>query len=192
MGLHDQGQVSRLMSRMQSQGLVENARPQTPARGRGLAKAWRLTPHGQMILDPYRGGQDVPQAPRSGRSTGSLAAMPGRGRSATDAAAPADVEIVNGPFRLTALSHQVLSSVANLSDGGAGPSNREIAHAAGVKDEGQASKLLARLQTHGLLENTGGVSRVAGNAWHLTLRGQELLHQSCPGGARSGRPHHAE
>ena len=45
--------------------------------------------------------------------------------------------------------------MASLSEHGAGPSNREVAHAAGVKDQGQISKLLARLQTHGLLQNTG-------------------------------------
>ncbi len=57
--------------------------------------------------------------------------------------------------------------------------NREIARAAGVKDEGQVSKLLARLQTHGLLQNTGG-HPAAGNAWRLTSRGEEHLHASSP------------
>jgi hypothetical protein len=59
-----------------------------------------------------------------------------------------------------------------------------VARAAGVKDRGQVSKLLARLETHGVLENTGG-HPAAGNAWQLTERGAELLavSSSSPEGA---------
>ena len=64
-------------------------------------------------------------------------------------------EVADTDFRLTVLTHEVLAAVANLGGQGSNPSNREIAQAAGVKDEGQISKLLARLQSHSLL-NTGG------------------------------------
>jgi hypothetical protein len=81
---------------------------------------------------------------------------------------------------LTALTREVLGTVAILGGQGFSPSNREIALVAGVKDEGQISKLLARLQGHGLLENTGPVTAGAPKAWRLTLGGEELLHASRP------------
>lgn len=56
-----------------------------------------------------------------------------------------------------------------------GSSNRQIANAAGVIDQGQISKLLTRLQRLGLIENDGGpASRGEPNAWHLTEKGSEV------------------
>jgi AcrR family transcriptional regulator len=56
---------------------------------------------------------------------------------------------------------------------GHAPSNRQVAAAAGIADQGQISKLLARLQTLGLIENTGGDhAKGEPNAWHLTAKGQ--------------------
>jgi hypothetical protein len=53
-----------------------------------------------------------------------------------------------------------------------GASNREIAEASGISDQGQISKLLMRLQRLQLIANTGqGHPRGAPNAWHLTERG---------------------
>ncbi len=196
MGLHDQGQVSRLMGRVQAQGLVENTRPQTRARGKGLAKAWRLTPHGQAVLDAHRGGRDVSEAQReSGMGVGNLAAKSTRGAKNISQAGPDSDPIERSernlriprrlgenlrvPRRLTALTHEVLTAVANLGEQGAYPSNREIARTAGVKDEGQISRVLARLQGHGLLDNAGGPT-TGGNAWQLTPRGSELLSASRP------------
>ena len=60
---------------------------------------------------------------------------------------------------------------------GASPhcSNREVAVAAGLADEGQTSKLLARLRRQGLIENVGlGAIRGEPNAWLLTSHGQRL------------------
>ena len=79
---------------------------------------------------------------------------------------------------MTVLTREVLKTVAILGEGGRNPSNREIARAAGVKDEGQISKLLSRLEDHGLLENTGPVSAGAPKAWELTSRGEEILRTS--------------
>jgi hypothetical protein len=76
------------------------------------------------------------------------------------------------------LTSQVALPSSSLARPGIG-SNREIAQAAGVKDEGQISKLLARLQTHGLLQNTGGPT-AGSNAWQLTLHGEETLTASQP------------
>jgi DNA-binding MarR family transcriptional regulator len=55
-------------------------------------------------------------------------------------------------------------------------SNREVAQAAGLVDEGQTSKLLRRLAERGLIENVGlGQRGGRCNAWLLTARGERLL-----------------
>jgi len=54
-------------------------------------------------------------------------------------------------------------------------SNREIATAAGIGDQGQVSKLLTRLEHLGLIRNDGiGHAKGAPNAWALTERGLEV------------------
>jgi AcrR family transcriptional regulator len=74
-------------------------------------------------------------------------------------------------MRLTYRTVRVLMAVAaNL-----GSSNRTVADGAGIKDQGQMSKLLARLAKLGLIENTGeGSARGGPNAWALTERGVEV------------------
>jgi hypothetical protein len=60
---------------------------------------------------------------------------------------------------------------------GAAPhcSNRDIAATAGLSDEGQTSRLLARLRRQGLIENVGlGAIRGEPNAWLLTLDGRRM------------------
>jgi hypothetical protein len=57
-----------------------------------------------------------------------------------------------------------------------GSSNREVAQAAGLADEGQTSKLLRRLAERGLIENVGsGQAGGRSNAWLLTSRGERAL-----------------
>ncbi len=76
-------------------------------------------------------------------------------------------------MRLTYRTVRVLMSVA------ANPrcSNREIARAADIDDQGQASKLLTRLSKLGLIENGGaGQARGAPNAWMLTEKGAKVEH----------------
>ena len=54
--------------------------------------------------------------------------------------------------------------------------NRAIAQAAGLSDEGQASKLLSRLRRQGLIENVGlGQAYGEPNAWLLTDEGARLV-----------------
>ena len=64
--------------------------------------------------------------------------------------------------------------------------NREVAQAAGLSDEGQTSKLLARLERQGVIENVGiGAMRGEPNAWLLTASGRravELLKESFDAG----------
>ncbi len=62
-----------------------------------------------------------------------------------------------------------------------GASNREIAGRSGVADQGQISKLLARLARLELVENTGeGQERGGSNAWHLTPRGARVERATRP------------
>jgi AcrR family transcriptional regulator/predicted transcriptional regulator len=74
-------------------------------------------------------------------------------------------------MRLTYRTLRVLSAIA--SDPGA--SNRQVAQTADVHDQGQISKLLARLNNLGLIQNTGpGQPKGEPNAWTLTPRGVEV------------------
>jgi AcrR family transcriptional regulator len=55
-----------------------------------------------------------------------------------------------------------------------GLSNRGVGNAAGIPDQGQVSKLLARLQGYGLMKNTGPSRKGAANAWELTPEGEQV------------------
>jgi AcrR family transcriptional regulator len=79
------------------------------------------------------------------------------------------------PMRLTYRTMRVLTSVAELGGKGAHPSNRQVGEHAGIGDQGQASKLLARLHRLGLIENQGGdPARGEPNAWTLTTTGKQV------------------
>lgn len=81
------------------------------------------------------------------------------------------------PMRFTYRTMRVLVSVAERP----GASNRTIGESAGIGDQGQASKLLARLHRLGLIENQGGDSaRGEPNAWVLTATGKQV-HDSIAG-----------
>ncbi len=74
-------------------------------------------------------------------------------------------------MRLTYRTLRVLAAVAATP----GASNREVADGAGVHDQGQISKLLARLERLGLVHNHGdGQPRGEPNSWMLTPRGIEV------------------
>jgi AcrR family transcriptional regulator len=74
-------------------------------------------------------------------------------------------------MRLTYRTVRVLVAIA----AGPGASNREVAEAAGVNDQGQISKLLARLEHLGLIANVGeGHAKGEPNAWQLTPKGHEV------------------
>ncbi len=91
-------------------------------------------------------------------------------------------------MRLTYRTVQVLLAIASLGGpGGVGPSNRQVADASGVADQGQISKLLARLDHLGLIRNSGaGPARGEPNVWSLTPKGEEIAHtirlQTAPAG----------
>jgi len=172
-GLSDQGQISRMLKRLSDQGLVENAQ----AHASRQVKAWRLTKDGEAVIDAHRPLKQAQRtAGKGGKLVSTRSAAGRRGKTQQIATtAPA----ANVGFRMTALTHEVLTAVAALSEQGPNPTNREIATAAAVKDEGQISKLLSRLEHHGLLTNTGGYP-VSGNAWQLTERGEQVLSAGMP------------
>jgi AcrR family transcriptional regulator/DNA-binding MarR family transcriptional regulator len=105
----------------------------------------------------------------------------GQAAAAREAARPAPVrrrmaQPMGDPLReldmrLTYRTVRVLLAIAAEP----GASNRGVADVAGVADQGQISKLLARLEHLGLISNrSGGHSRGEPNVWNLTPRGQEV------------------
>ena len=153
------------------QQLLSARRPAAPK------GAWRLTADGEAVIDAHKPlKQAQRRAGRGGKlaTTRSNAGRRGKTQPATTGTSPA----AGAAFRMTALTHEVLSTIATLNQRGSHPSNRQLATTVNVKDEGQISKLLHRLQAHGLQGNTGDGRRAAGNAWRLTPRGEELLSTS--------------
>ena len=81
------------------------------------------------------------------------------------------------PIRATHRTTMVLRAIAQAPYS----NNREIAEAAGLADEGQTSKLLARLERQGVIENVGvGAARGEPNAWLLTPSGQDYTRRGSP------------
>jgi len=125
-----------------------------------------LNPLMAIIVLPYLGqaaaakelARPAPRVPRAAKSS-----------RAPRGASGDPLEGLN--MRLTYRTLVVLSAIA--TDPGA--SNRQIADAAGVHDQGQISKLLGRLERLGLIRNTGaGQPRGEPNAWALTTKGREV------------------
>jgi hypothetical protein len=83
----------------------------------------------------------------------------------------ADRPLGPGPLdrRLTSRSMSVLAALAAEP----GLSNRELSVRAGVTDQGQMSRALARLAQLGLIENLTGRANGAPNAWRLTPSGSQ-------------------
>ncbi len=77
-------------------------------------------------------------------------------------------------MRFTYRTAQVLECIAREP----GISNRIVADRAGILDQGQISKLLARLERLGLTVNSGnGHARGEANAWTLTAFGREVAQR---------------
>jgi AcrR family transcriptional regulator len=137
--------------------------------------------HGElaaMVVLPYLG----PEAARRERTRPAppLPRRPRRARTQAPAAGAPD-PLQGLPMRLTYRTARVLDAVGEHP----GASNRQVADRAEIADQGQISKLLARLERLGLLENAGGGHlKGAPNAWRLTGQG-ELV------GQRIGAPIHS-
>jgi DNA-binding MarR family transcriptional regulator len=125
-----------------------------------------------MIVLPYLG----PGAARRERARPVPVRPAGARGGLVVAGASAAARIVSDPLegvemRLTYRTARVLEGVAGLP----GASNRQVARRAGISDQGQVSKLLARLERLGLLVNASeGHAKGEPNAWSLTPRGERV------------------
>jgi AcrR family transcriptional regulator len=130
-----------------------------------------LNPLMGMIVLPYLGqaaaqrelGRPAPKGARSAKSGT---------RSSNKGSAGGD-PLEGLPMRITYRTLRVLGAIAEHP----GASNRTVGEAADTFDQGQISKLLARLEGLGLIENTSGNGhKPTGepNAWRLTQRGGEI------------------
>jgi AcrR family transcriptional regulator len=129
---------------------------------RGIRLVESLNPLMAMIVLPYLGA-----AAASKQLTRPQPTVP---RPAETTATPAN-PLAGLEMRLTYRTTRVLGAIA----AGPGASNREVAQVAGVHDPGQISKLLARLEQLGLVENASrGSIRGVPNAWRLTRRGGDV------------------
>ncbi len=93
---------------------------------------------------------------------------------------------LNGlPMRITYRTMLVLSVIAAQP----GASNRQVAEAAEIADQGQISKLLQRLERLGLIVNTWpGQERGMANRWQLTPLGLEIERATGRSHPMSGHP----
>ncbi len=114
-----------------------------------------------MIVLPYRGSS----AAQAELAKGVAPPFANGSKRAVD-------PLRNLEMRLTYRTVRVLTALASQP----GSSNRTIGEAAGMSDQGQTSKLLARLHGLGLVENVGGANAARGapNAWTLTTKGWDV------------------
>jgi AcrR family transcriptional regulator len=151
-----------------------------PYRGRAAAARELSHPVSKAGLDTLPTLSEGPSPRGRGLvSTGKPARPPGRG-----IAVPGRLRGSSGScagFRLTVRTHAVLEAVA----GNPGVSNREVSDLVRVSDQGQISRLMARLDEEGLVENTGGRIQGVAKAWRLTSRGEEVERASRPLGERA-------
>ena len=163
------------MIRLREQGLVENIREQTH---QGHAKAWRLTVEGEDVVranPPLRPSIELTAGGAAGTGTFSSGRKDAAGVKSPVGLAEGRTVAPIGARRVTDRTRLVLSAVAELGTRDFAPSNRQVSRAAGVRDQGQISKLLGRLEQQGFLHNSGGQTQGIPNAWRLTPRGEEVL-----------------
>jgi AcrR family transcriptional regulator len=126
-----------------------------------------VNPLMSMIVHPYLG----PAAAARELKHATPAASPTRNGHASPRVQDPFKDL---PIRITFRTARVLATISEQP----GASNRAIGDAAGVSDQGQISKLLRRLASHGLVENHGhGHADGEPNAWTLTARG-EAIHSA--------------
>jgi hypothetical protein len=93
-------------------------------------------------------------------------------RAEQTAARDVESQLHRLPVRVTYRTTRVLDVIGESP----GLSNRDIAEAAGLTDEGQTSRLLRRLEQRGLVQNVGvGQAYGGANAWLLTAYGERVL-----------------
>jgi AcrR family transcriptional regulator len=125
-----------------------------------------------MIALPYLGvsvarREQTRATPRIPRTRAPVRSLPGAGVTRED-------PLRDVPMRLTYRTARVLEAISENP----GVSNRVVADGAGIYDQGQVSKLLARLERLGLVENTGaGQAKGEPNAWRMTVLGERVAEQ---------------
>jgi AcrR family transcriptional regulator len=125
-----------------------------------------------IVVLPYVGQEAAAQEPaRALHQDAPKASLPPLPRGSLRLAGE---EIADLGARITYRTLRVLTAIAGHDPNDTGPSNREIAAAAGIADQGQTSRLLTRLQNLGLIENTSGPPHGNTNAWRLTPRGAQI------------------
>jgi AcrR family transcriptional regulator len=127
-----------------------------------------------MIVLPYLGAASARREQTGPAPGAALAKRAGEGRERDP--------LAELPMRLTYRTARVLEVLAAHP----GVSNRVVGERAGVADQGQISRLLARLERLGLAHNTGVGSHLRGeaNAWTLTDTGVRAARSI---GTHSGR-----
>lgn len=127
-----------------------------------------------MIVAPYLGSAAARAERKRPVPAPIAASVPASKANGTIAGAPAvgaEPDPLHGiSMRFTYRTACVLEAVAAEP----GMSNRGVGNASGIPDQGQLSKLLARLQGLGLVENTAPNRRGAANAWSLTTAGEQV------------------
>lgn len=79
-------------------------------------------------------------------------------------------------MRLTYRTVRVLVAIGDMGERGITPSNRAVGDAAEMSDQGQISKVLARLVRAGLIANTKPMpGKGAPNSWTLTSSGRQVV-----------------
>jgi AcrR family transcriptional regulator len=128
-----------------------------------------------MIVLPYLGPAAARREQRGTRAFSSGRKMPAGLKSPTRLPELALEDPLAGvPMRLTYRTALVLEAIAKRP----GVSNRVVADLADVSDQGQISKLLARLQRLGLIANAGaGHAKGEPNAWTLTALGHQVAQR---------------
>ena len=131
-----------------------------------------LNPLMSMIVLPYLG-------PAAARKELDRPVASSAGTSKRAGSNPlADLEM-----RLTYRTVRVLLAIGSRP----GASNREVADDSGIRDQGQVSKLLARLEHLGLILNTReGDAKGERNMWTLTERGADVREVLVSADARGG------
>lgn len=145
-----EGIVGAVFSVIHARILERNRQPLTQLTGALMA----------MIVQPYLGPQTAQRELEKPTTK-----QPNTPRTPTD-------PFKDLPIRLTYRTCLVLTSIATTP----GASNKQIAHAAGITDDGQTSKLLTRLHHHNLIHDTGiGPTKGQPRAWTLTQQGEHVL-----------------
>jgi AcrR family transcriptional regulator/DNA-binding MarR family transcriptional regulator len=180
-GIDDEPQISRLLARLREHGLVENRGGRTA----GLRKAWWLTTAGVEFLGRGHSLTSTGAEQATGRAQPEGHGKPARAERDGEAERRGvkragnkqggrylDTASSSGSqLRLTYRTALVLEAIAIAP----GISNMGVARYAQINDQGQVSKLLARLQRNGLVQNAGRrQAQGAPNEWRLTPAGEKV------------------